>query len=84
MKKYYEIGYGLFNNTKMSPQASPSPSFETENIKNRFPLSNDKLDLLQVVPINNFQRQSCSSKWLEGNREIFFEIDAYRLYLFIL
>jgi len=31
----------------------------------------------KVVPINNFQRQGCSSKWFEGNHEKTFEIDAY-------
>jgi len=32
-----------------------------------------------VVPINNFQRQRCWSKCLEGNGEKSFEIDAYYL-----
>jgi len=35
----------------------------------------------KVVPINNFQRQSCSSNCLEGNRENIFEIDAYLRFL---
>jgi len=74
MDGYWETGYGLSNDTKMShPNFTPSPSFGVNNgIKYEI---NWILHFQlikhcgKVVPINNFQRQSNSSKCLESNRE---------------
>jgi len=80
MYRYSEIGYGLSNDTKMSPQHSPLPPHlwcrKREKAKIGLLLSNDKL-CYKVVPNNNLQRQSCSSKCLEGIRLNNFEINEY-------
>jgi len=85
MDLYYEIGYGLFNDTKMSPQLYSSPSFGVEIMKKRekliFFFQMIKL-CCKVVSINNFQPQSYSSKCLEGNREqISKSVHIYAFYI---
>jgi len=62
------------NHTKMRPPpTSPLPLHLgriPENVKNL---------ILHFQMINNFNQQGCSSKYLEGNPEEIFEIDAYLL-----
>jgi len=72
MDMYYEIGYGFSIDTKISLSNFTLPLiFEVENVKN----AKNQIFLFQmitlcykVVSINNFQRQSCSSRYLEWNQ----------------
>jgi len=76
-----KLGMDCPTTLKWAPNFTPSPhrgGVETwKNSKNRifhFPIIKP---CCKVVLINNFQRQSCSLKSLEGYRENVFEIDAY-------
>jgi len=76
--RYKEIGRGLSNDTKISPQFHPIWS---ETAKNRtFKFQMIKL-CCKVIPINNFQRWSCASNWLESNRSNILKIDKYFRFL---
>jgi len=73
---------GVPKGTKMSPPTIPLPRHlwvEIKREKSYFAISNviGLNSAEKVVPIISFQRQICSSKCLEGNREKIFEIYAY-------
>jgi len=74
MDKY--IRKSGMSDIKIEPPTSPSPHLEVESVKNANRILHFQMITLSCkvfFPINNFQRQSCSSKCLEGNRENIFE-----------